>query len=119
MKDELIRSQETPEQRRQRIASRARELASRREADRQQLADELLQRAFEDNCEPLRGKLSQQVVYNTVAQRQAQVCFLITAVCPIACPFNQPSEPLLAPLCCADRGADVSEDSRGGGEADV
>ena len=73
LKDELIQCQETPAQRRAQMAERARALAKRREAERQQLAGQLLEQAFRDNCDPLRERYSKQILYQTAAQRQQQV----------------------------------------------
>jgi hypothetical protein len=73
LKDELIRCQESPAQRRAQMAERARALAQRREAERQQLADHLLEQAFRDNCDPLRERYSKQILYRTAAERQQQV----------------------------------------------
>lgn len=73
LKDELICSQLTPEQRRQQMADRARQLAAARESERKQIAQELLDRAFRESCDPLRAQYSQQIVYRTNEDRMQQV----------------------------------------------
>lgn len=73
LKQELVNSQETPEQRRAKLGQRARELAAAREAERQQLANELTARAFAENCDPLRERISKKKLYMTVEERNAQI----------------------------------------------
>jgi hypothetical protein len=73
LKAELVASQLTPEQRRQQMAARARQLAAAREAERQQIAQELLDRAFRESCDPLRAQYSQQIVMRTKEEREQQV----------------------------------------------
>ncbi len=70
---ELVRGKETPEQRRAKLAARARELAARRETERQQLAAQLYDRAFQENCDVLRDTDSKRVLYRTMEERNAQV----------------------------------------------
>lgn len=72
-KQELIMGKETPEQRRAKLAQRARELAAKREAERQQLAASLYERAFMENCDVLRETNSKRVLYRTLDERNAQV----------------------------------------------
>ena len=73
LKQELIESQEKPEERRAKLADRARQLASRREAERQELAATLLNRAFNEGCDVLRETNSKRVLYRTLEERTAQV----------------------------------------------
>lgn len=70
---ELNNSRETPEQRRARLGAKARSLAAAREAERQALANELLDRHFRENCDPLREKISQATVIRTAEERYAQI----------------------------------------------
>lgn len=72
-KQELIMGKETPEQRRAKLAQRARELAAKREAERQQLAASLYERAFMENCDVLRETNSKRVLYRTLDERNAQI----------------------------------------------
>lgn len=74
-KQELINSKETPEERRAKLAARARELAARREAERQELATRLMEQAFIENCDVLRETNSKRVLYRTLEERNAQVCW--------------------------------------------
>ena len=90
LKQELVESQEKPEERRAKLAGRARELASRREAERQELATTLLTRAFNEGCDVLRETNSKRVLYRTLEERTAQVCassvhdrILAWATCPV------------------------------------
>ncbi len=73
LKDELICGQLTPEQRRKQMADRARQIAAAREAERKQIAQELLDRAFRESCDPLRAQYTQQIVYRTNEDRMQQV----------------------------------------------
>lgn len=73
LKAELLASRKTPEQRRAELAARARELAARREAERQSLAATLYEKAFIENCDVLRDANSKRVLYRTVDERNAQV----------------------------------------------
>mmetsp|Transcript_13990 Transcript_13990/g.30249 ORF Transcript_13990/g.30249 Transcript_13990/m.30249 type:complete len:484 (+) Transcript_13990:247-1698(+) len=73
LKQELVNSKETPEQRRAKLAARARELASKREAERQELAKTLYDRAFQENCDVLRETNSKRVLYRTLDERNAQI----------------------------------------------
>lgn len=73
LKEELLRIQETPEERRAKMGQRARELAALREAERQQLAQELMDRAFRANCDPLRELQTKQVICRTTADRDRQI----------------------------------------------
>ncbi|GAX79725.1 hypothetical protein CEUSTIGMA_g7166.t1 [Chlamydomonas eustigma] len=73
LKQELIDSQETPEQRRAKLADRARALAGKREAERQQLAASLYERAFQEDCDVLRETNSKRVLYRTLEERTAQI----------------------------------------------
>lgn len=73
LKQELVNSQETPAERRAMVAQRAREMAKRREAERQQSAAELLEQAFRDNCDLLRERQSRQILYKTAQERKQQV----------------------------------------------
>lgn len=72
-KQELLSLKETPEQRRERMTQRARELGMRREEERQQLAQSLYDRAFMENCDVLRDTNSKRVLYRTLEERNAQV----------------------------------------------
>ncbi|KIY99318.1 flagellar associated protein [Monoraphidium neglectum] len=65
LKEELAAAQQTPAQRRAAMAERAREMAVRREGERQALAQELLDAAFRDNCDPLRERYSRQITQRT------------------------------------------------------
>lgn len=76
LKQELLASQETPEQRRAKLAARARELAARREAERQELAKQLYERAFMENCDVLRDVNSKRFLYRTLEERNAQVVLM-------------------------------------------
>ncbi len=73
LRQELIDGKETPEQRRAKLAARARELADRREAERQALAAQLYEQAFMENCDVLRETNSRRVLYRTLDERTAQV----------------------------------------------
>lgn len=73
LKDELVNSREKPEERRAKLADRARQLASKRESERQDLARTLLDRAFEEGCDVLRETNSKRVLYRTLDERTAQV----------------------------------------------
>ena len=72
-KQELLSQKETPEQRRERMTQRARELGARREEERQQLAQTLYNRAFMENCDVLRETNAKRVLYRTLDERNAQV----------------------------------------------
>lgn len=74
LKAELAACHQTAAQRRAAMVERARALAARREAERQQLAQDLLDQAFREGCDPLRERYSRTIVYRTVAERQQQVC---------------------------------------------
>lgn len=73
LRDELLNSKQTPEQRRAELAARARALAAKREADRQALAQSLYERAFQENCDVLREANSKRILYRTLDERDAQV----------------------------------------------
>ena len=73
LKQELIDSQEKPEERRAKLADRARLLASKRESERQELAKTLLDRAFNEGCDVLRETNTRRVLYRTLEERTAQV----------------------------------------------
>ncbi|KAL6765783.1 tumor suppressor, Mitostatin-domain-containing protein [Haematococcus lacustris] len=73
LKDELLRSRETPEQRRAKLAERARQLATKRESRRQELAAQLQEKAFEENCDVLRQTHSKRILYRTLDERSAQI----------------------------------------------
>lgn len=73
LKEELLSSQETPEQRRAKLATRARELAARREEERVMLADSLREQAFQVNCDVLRETNSKRLLYGTLEERNAQI----------------------------------------------
>lgn len=73
LKQELINSQETPEQRRAKLGQRAREMAAAREAERAKLAEELTARAFAENCDPLRDAISRKKLFYTVEDRNQQI----------------------------------------------
>eukprot|EP00878_Enallax_costatus_P047174 GHUV01057599.1.p1 GENE.GHUV01057599.1~~GHUV01057599.1.p1 ORF type:complete len:192 (+),score=62.84 GHUV01057599.1:363-938(+) len=77
LKQELVNSQETPVERRAKVANRAREMARKREAERQQLATELMEQAFRENCDPLRERQSRQITYKTAQEREQQVTSLV------------------------------------------
>jgi cilia- and flagella-associated protein 53 len=70
---ELEASKVTPEQRRAELAARARQMAERREAERSQLAAELAEAAFREGCDPLRERVSRQLVARIAVERKAQV----------------------------------------------
>ena len=72
-KAELLASKKTPEQRRAELTQRARDLATRREAERQQLAATLYDRAFMESCDVLRDANSKRTLYRTLDERNAQV----------------------------------------------
>jgi hypothetical protein len=81
LRHELVHGKETPEQRRAKLAERARALAARREAERQETAAQLYEQAFRENCDVLRETNSKRVLYRTLEERQAQVrpnCMEIT-----------------------------------------
>lgn len=73
LREELLNSKQTPEQRRAELAGRARALAAKREADRQALAQSLYERAFQENCDVLREANSKRILYRTLDERDAQV----------------------------------------------
>lgn len=72
LREELISSRLTPEQRRAELAGRARAMAAKREAERQALAQSLYERAFQENCDVLREANSKRVLYRTLEERDAQ-----------------------------------------------
>ncbi|KXZ56726.1 hypothetical protein GPECTOR_1g654 [Gonium pectorale] len=73
LREELLASKKTPEQRRAELAARARALAERREAERQQLAATLYEKAFIQSCDVLRGENSKRILYRTIEERNAQI----------------------------------------------
>eukprot|EP00798_Chlamydomonas_sp_ICE-L_P002719 gene2719-12592_t len=73
MKEELINSQETPEECRAKLASRARALASKREAERLDQSATLRERAFQENCNVLRETNSKRALFRTLDERTAQI----------------------------------------------
>eukprot|EP00775_Hariotina_reticulata_P007950 gene7950-8148_t len=73
LKQELVNCQETPAQRRAGMADRARQMARKREAEREQLAAELKEQAFRDNCDPLKQRYSRQIMYKTAQEREHQI----------------------------------------------
>ena len=73
LRQELLDSKERPEERRAKLADRARLLATKRESERQQLATSLLDRAFDEGCDVLRETNSRRVLYRTLEERNAQV----------------------------------------------
>jgi hypothetical protein len=110
LREELLASAEKPEQRRSRLAQRARELAVAREAERAALAAQLLDRAFQEGCDMLRTKNSQRVFYRTLEERrqQARTCPGMPLAAaphdagePYAGLFQQASTCQYRPLCKA------------------
>lgn len=73
LKTELLSLAETPEERRAKLAARARALAERREAERQHLANSLYQQAFSEKCDVLRTTQSKRMLQRTVDERTAQI----------------------------------------------
>lgn len=73
LKNELVSTRETPEQRRAKLADRARALAARREGERQQLAAQLQKQAFMESCDVLRETNSKRILFRTLEERNAQV----------------------------------------------
>lgn len=73
LKQELVSMQETPEERRAKLAARARELANRREEERQAVAQKLYEQAFAENCDVLRTTQSKRILYRTLEERTAQI----------------------------------------------
>lgn len=73
LRQELVDGKETPEQRRAKLAARARELADKREAERQRLAAQLYEQAFVENCDVLRDTNSKRILYRTLDERNAQI----------------------------------------------
>lgn len=73
MRQELLASKKTPEQRRAELAERARALAATREAERQALASTLYEKAFIQSCDVLRDENSKRILYRTIEERNAQV----------------------------------------------
>jgi hypothetical protein len=73
LRHELLASKKTPEQRRAELAARARALAEKREAERQQLAASLYEKAFIQSCDVLRDENSKRILYRTLEERNAQV----------------------------------------------
>lgn len=76
MQEEMDRTEETPEERRSKMANRARELAMIREKERKALRAQLEERHFRENCDPLREKLSQKVLHQTCSIRAQQVVII-------------------------------------------
>ncbi|GMH45951.1 hypothetical protein BSKO_13915 [Bryopsis sp. KO-2023] len=70
---ELVESEETPEERRSKLAARARQLAAAREAERLKLREELADKYFRENCDPLRERLSQKMLFSTIEDRNSQI----------------------------------------------
>eukprot|EP01023_Acetabularia_acetabulum_P039153 TRINITY_DN3757_c0_g1_i1.p1 TRINITY_DN3757_c0_g1~~TRINITY_DN3757_c0_g1_i1.p1 ORF type:complete len:485 (-),score=97.69 TRINITY_DN3757_c0_g1_i1:155-1609(-) len=75
LQEELMNNTEGPEERRRKMAERAYQLSAEREKERQQLAQELMDRHFRENCDPLREVYSKKILDRTVDQRQTQVDF--------------------------------------------
>ena len=73
LQQELLDSRTTPEQRRAELTARARSLAAKREAERQQLAQQLYEQQFRESCDLLRGKESQIATHETQHIQQQQV----------------------------------------------
>ncbi|KAG2448289.1 hypothetical protein HYH02_006873 [Chlamydomonas schloesseri] len=73
MRQELLASKKTPEQRRAELAERARALAATREAERQALAATLYEKAFIQSCDVLRDENSKRILYRTIEERNAQI----------------------------------------------
>lgn len=73
LQQELVDSAESPEERRAKLAFRARKLAAGREEERRALKAQLEERHFRENCDPLRERLSQKVLYQTIGDRNKQV----------------------------------------------
>ncbi|GIL72970.1 hypothetical protein Vretimale_4617 [Volvox reticuliferus] len=73
LRQELLASKKTPEQRRAELAARARALAEKREAERQQLAASLYEKAFIQSCDVLRDENSKRILYRTLEERNAQI----------------------------------------------
>lgn len=73
LQQELMDSAESPEERRANLAGRARKLAAAREEERKALKAHLEDRHFRENCDPLRERLSQKVLYQTIEDRNNQV----------------------------------------------
>mmetsp|Transcript_9890 Transcript_9890/g.26860 ORF Transcript_9890/g.26860 Transcript_9890/m.26860 type:complete len:479 (+) Transcript_9890:2866-4302(+) len=73
LQGELMSTRETPEQRRAKLAARARELAAKREQERQALADKLYNQAFMENCDVLRETNSKRILFRTLEERNAQI----------------------------------------------
>lgn len=73
LRQELLASKKTPEQRRSELAARARALAAKREAERQQLAASLYEKAFIQSCDVLRVENTKRILYRTLEERNAQV----------------------------------------------
>jgi cilia- and flagella-associated protein 53 len=72
-RSELLASRETPEQRRAKLTGRAKQLAQKREAERQALAAQLTEQAFLESCDVLRETNSKRILYRTLDERSAQV----------------------------------------------
>ncbi|KAG1664182.1 hypothetical protein FOA52_011358 [Chlamydomonas sp. UWO 241] len=70
---ELLSLEETPEERRAKLAARARALADRREAERQALAQSLYSQAFAESCDVLRTTQSKRMLLRTLDERSAQI----------------------------------------------
>mmetsp|Transcript_41577 Transcript_41577/g.50428 ORF Transcript_41577/g.50428 Transcript_41577/m.50428 type:complete len:485 (-) Transcript_41577:1044-2498(-) len=69
---ELQSQQETPDERRDKMVARAKELYSQRENERQALADEMLYRHWRESCDTLRVTDSKKVRQMTEAGRRQQ-----------------------------------------------
>lgn len=74
LQDELLAMKPSADQRRAALADKARVLAARNEARRLAEANRLMMEHFRENCDPVREQDSRKVLYQTVAQREKQVC---------------------------------------------
>lgn len=70
---ELDANDESPEERRRKMATRARQLAVAREEERQILKAQLEEQHFRENCDPLRERLSKKILQQTCNRRSQQV----------------------------------------------
>lgn len=71
---QLLKGQEErPEEKKEKRAAKARQLLELREQEAARLREELLDRQFRDNCDPLRKSLSMKLLQKTVEERNRQV----------------------------------------------
>lgn len=77
---EMQQFQESPEERRQKLAEKADRLLQLREKERAKLKEELLERQFKESCDPLRKSLSEKMCQKIHQDRKLQVEPLVSVL---------------------------------------